>query len=176
MRYLLSCPCGQSVPVETCQAGQTVTCRCGTSLEVPTMRELARLQRVDTEADPRQMPRRWGIRHRIILVASLLIIVGGGLGLYLFWNRPVLSLQEPDRESVRQYIEALSPLETWQRWQQLRTEGLSRRNPATEPAYVEALFRYRLGLGVALLVVASGAGLIIAALWFIPEHKIRPKR
>jgi len=109
-------------------------------------------------------------------VASLLIIVGGGLGLYLFWNRPVLSLQEPDRESVRQYIEALSPLETWQRWQQLRTEGLSRRNPATEPAYVEALFRYRLGLGVALLVVASGAGLIIAALWFIPEHKIRPKR
>jgi hypothetical protein len=43
MKYLLPCPCGQSVEVEPGQAGQTVVCACGKTLLVPTMLQVKAL-------------------------------------------------------------------------------------------------------------------------------------
>ena len=165
IRYLLPCPCGQTVPVQSCQAGQTVTCRCGAALEVPTMLALVNLQRGD--AEPARSPGRpfWGMTDRIILVGAMTTLAASAMAFYLFWNRPILSSREPDREMIRQQIEPLSPLETWQVWHIMLREGLDRRNPAGNPLYVEAVFRYRLALGVALFFAASGGGLIIAAVW-----------
>ena len=43
MKYLLPCPCGQSVEVEPNQAGQTVPCGCGQNLTVPSMLQMKAL-------------------------------------------------------------------------------------------------------------------------------------
>ena len=51
-KYLLPCSCGRSVTVEASQAGRQVHCDCGISLEVPTMLELARLERAKEAAAP----------------------------------------------------------------------------------------------------------------------------
>ncbi|MGL6195868.1 MAG: hypothetical protein ACRC2T_13715 [Thermoguttaceae bacterium] len=42
-KYLLPCTCGESVPIETTQAGQTVTCSCGLQLQVPTLLKIKKL-------------------------------------------------------------------------------------------------------------------------------------
>lgn len=39
-KYLLPCLCGQQIPIEPRQAGETVACRCGISLQAPTMRKM----------------------------------------------------------------------------------------------------------------------------------------
>lgn len=44
MKYLLPCSCGQTVDVEPSQAGQTVTCRCGKNLLVPTLMQILQLE------------------------------------------------------------------------------------------------------------------------------------
>ena len=41
--YLLPCSCGNSVPVESHQAGGSVNCTCGQSLNVPSLRDLREL-------------------------------------------------------------------------------------------------------------------------------------
>jgi hypothetical protein len=43
MSYLLPCSCGQSVEIETSQAGQQVSCSCGATLQVPSMLQIKSL-------------------------------------------------------------------------------------------------------------------------------------
>ncbi|MCL2709364.1 MAG: hypothetical protein FWE95_00655 [Planctomycetaceae bacterium] len=43
MKHLLPCTCGESVEIEPGQAGQTVKCRCGENLLVPTMLQIKAL-------------------------------------------------------------------------------------------------------------------------------------
>jgi hypothetical protein len=153
------------VPVEPCQAGQAVACGCGATLEVPTMLKLVKLQRVDPELTPARRPPSWGMRQRLILVGATITLAAMTAAFYFFWNRPILSLREPDREFIRQHVEAFSPVETWQLWHVLRAQRLDRRHPADNPLYREAAFRYRLAMGAALFFAASGLGLVIAGLW-----------
>ena len=42
-KYLLPCSCGQDVPVETSQAGGNLLCRCGLSVQVPTLLKIKKL-------------------------------------------------------------------------------------------------------------------------------------
>ena len=43
-RYQLTCPrCNRSTPIETSQAGQSLSCECGETLRVPTMLKIKRL-------------------------------------------------------------------------------------------------------------------------------------
>jgi hypothetical protein len=50
--------------MSTRQAGQTVRCQCGAVLEVPTLRGLADLERIESSG-PRA-DRAWGNRHRVV--------------------------------------------------------------------------------------------------------------
>ncbi|MBP5620695.1 MAG: hypothetical protein J6X44_01640, partial [Thermoguttaceae bacterium] len=43
MKYRLTCECGRSYPIEPRQAGQTLDCECGKTLQIPTMLKMKRL-------------------------------------------------------------------------------------------------------------------------------------
>jgi hypothetical protein len=43
MQYLLDCPCGRKVPVQRSQAGENVTCECGSEFRVPSLSKLREL-------------------------------------------------------------------------------------------------------------------------------------
>jgi hypothetical protein len=49
MKYSLTCECGQSQPVEPRQAGQSLICACGKTLQVPTMLQIKRLPEWEDE-------------------------------------------------------------------------------------------------------------------------------
>ena len=79
--YLLPCPnCQQPREVDASQCGLTVECGCGTKLNVPTMRGLARLPQGRVAAAPKESP--WGAREGMILVGAIVAAIGLGLGLY----------------------------------------------------------------------------------------------
>ncbi|WP_254507188.1 hypothetical protein [Anatilimnocola floriformis] len=47
--YLVPCHCGQQVRVRPSQAGEQLTCQCGATVSVPTIRGLKQLKTVDDE-------------------------------------------------------------------------------------------------------------------------------
>ena len=46
-QYLLPCSCGAKLTVQRSQAGENVTCGCGATVEVPTMRGLRQFEQVE---------------------------------------------------------------------------------------------------------------------------------
>ncbi len=42
-KYLLSCSCGKTVPIETSQAGGNVLCECGLTLKIPSLLQIKKL-------------------------------------------------------------------------------------------------------------------------------------
>jgi hypothetical protein len=80
--YLLPCSCGQKLAVSVRQAGQSVRCTCGASLEVPTLRGLRELHPADVQAAARA--RAWGDRHRVAFVLIALSLGACAVAGYLW--------------------------------------------------------------------------------------------
>jgi hypothetical protein len=107
--YLVPCQCGQTVPVQTRQAGQTVHCACGRTLVVPTIRELSRLEQRQGAPDVSAAP--WSTRSAMLSLGLLITLLGVGLTGYLYWKMPRIDPVAKGRE-----VENMSPYETWQWW------------------------------------------------------------
>jgi hypothetical protein len=69
-KYLLPCSCGRQVLIETTQAGERIRCECGAELEVPTLLEIARLER-KAEGTVSTEQGNWGGRQRMLFVGFL---------------------------------------------------------------------------------------------------------
>ena len=80
--YLLPCSCGEKIPVEPRQAGQAVQCACGNSVTVPTLLEMAKLERAEAIAVPeaQRHPPLWGISQRLVVLGAVIILLGGSDG------------------------------------------------------------------------------------------------
>jgi hypothetical protein len=129
VRYRLPCPCGRTVPVRPSQAGDSVVCECGESLEVPTLRELRRLDRWNPpSAGRRRRGPVWGRRQVWISVGLIVTLIGLSHGLFLLWTWP----RPAD-------VETLSPLETWALWQELRLGANRFPSPAAREAATREL-------------------------------------
>lgn len=92
--YLLSCPCGETVPVDVGQAGGQVTCSCGTQLDVPPLRQLRHLPRATAPEEPRSRGT-WGARQGIVatslILAAALFLWSG----YVWWKQPTIPKFDP---------------------------------------------------------------------------------
>src|SRR5947209_2018237 len=73
--YLLPCQCGEKLQVDASESGLIMKCGCGASLEVPTMRGLAQLERVTVE-ESAAPSRGWGGAQRSMAIGALIAILG----------------------------------------------------------------------------------------------------
>jgi hypothetical protein len=163
-KYLLPCSCGRSVTVQAKHAGRQVRCNCGVSLEVPTMLELARLERAEeAEAVVAGPTDRWGMPQQFIVVgvAVLLIAICGGVWLAL--NVPQLPKAAYDAEKMLSKIESADPAQTLQYWWKYRRDLPPGVNPAMIK-YGDQLFRYRVWVAAATIAAALGAALTAVGL------------
>ncbi len=90
-QYLLPCSCGKSVSVSQTQAGDIVTCVCGTNLTVPSIRELRKLRQVESLTRPQYRVKQesnWSPLQGVLFALGLLLVVAGGgvAGYYGFWH------------------------------------------------------------------------------------------
>ncbi|HEY2882429.1 MAG TPA: hypothetical protein VGJ15_08350 [Pirellulales bacterium] len=119
MKYLLPCPaCGTKIPVETGQAGQTISCKCGHAIEVPTIRGLQKLEAVAERDESEQRP--WSARKGLIFLGSIIFLAAAAWAGYLIADRPGLieidSLAKLiDHQTISQEVDALSPSDCYAR-------------------------------------------------------------
>jgi hypothetical protein len=172
-RYLLTCECGASVPVEAGQAGGQVNCTCGRPLDVPPLRHLRHLPAAaPTQAERAQTGSRWSVRHGI---ATLCLLVAGVLAAVAAWSRfnePVVPEFNPAAHTghMENQIDALTPEQAWQVWvyqyQPLAEVGFAPLENRQEPAiraYIENQRFFQRAVLIAAGVCAAIA--LLAIVW-----------
>ena len=128
-KYLLPCQCGAKTPVEKSQAGQSVTCSCGSVLAVPTFREMAHLERVE-QAAASDSTRGWSPLQGMVFSSGLVIAVAGLLAAAFFAvQRAGIPTDAPavasDSEEFARHLDEASPLEIYEEhWKQIEEHGL----------------------------------------------------
>ena len=172
-KYFLPCSCGRQLVIDMAQAGQHVTCECGQSLEVPTMRGIRALKPVaETQPEQASAPRsssEWSsLQGAVFGIGLLTFFLAGCVAAY---NGLVLSqivVQEPtasDFERADAVFDALPPEKMYEVYMHARDEGLG--SPQA-PDYVIAkqVRNYYRRLMIGGLVVA-GIGVLAAASAFL---------
>ena len=120
MKYLLPCPaCNSQLPVETGQAGQTIRCSCGKSLEVPSIRGLRALEQV---ADERPATAAWTKRKGLAFLggamsSGALVAAAAVLALRPGVNDEGSFKIQINEAAIRSEVAALSPVESIERFQ-----------------------------------------------------------
>ena len=136
-QYLLPCSCGQAVRVNIHQAGETIVCQCGKTLQVPSMRKLRELKPAPPEESVGKAARHWSKREGIIFAAGLLVVfVGLGIAGYFQLGRLTLNTEESRYdnldESLRR-IDDMNVAELWDTWIGVRRLGMG---PYSPPQFI----------------------------------------
>ena len=139
-------------------------------MEVPTLLEMAALEGAEPEAGARRPPRPWGVRQGLALLGAVIFL--GALVPVVFLFRaqpdpPFPDKAEMDPGAVRRDAQQLTPLQSRRIWQSLRARGPDGLMPQEEPyhadqfgRYQEDLLRWRLSMGVVLLIAVAGLALV----------------
>lgn len=114
-KYVLSCSCGEKQLAEARQAGQSIVCPCGRTLEVPTMQGLKKLEKIEDSQDkPRSTSSFLG-------AAVVLAILGGALvAAGWTYSHRAHSRWNYEKEMLIPDIEYGTPWGTWVLWQDLK--------------------------------------------------------
>ncbi len=191
-RYLLPCSCGQEIPVESSQAGQEIRCACGALVEVPTLRDLSRLERTPPEpaavratSEPGKAAAakagravrkptvarphaKWGPRQRRVFVGAVITAVGLAVATFVYLRRAHLTrMWLPD-------VQSMSPLGTWRLWHDLRP-GVEYR-PPWEEHYLKEMAANTRWMVAALAIAAIGALVMASSLLVAKRRPRRPGR
>ena len=159
LKYLLPCPCGLETVVEPRQAGGTILCSCGSSLQVPTMLEMTALELAPPEsASPQPPTAAWGMLHRLVLLGTTVSLVAIAVGIVLYVERPVSRFGRVDPEEIRRSAQSMSPSLAWEIWETMK-QGLDRR---TDREYEHDLWLFQVWEGIAAGATLIGVALIAA--------------
>jgi hypothetical protein len=116
MKFFLTCPaCGRKTAVAAGQAGQTVQCSCGQSLEVPSIRQLREMEPASEEP----LPPLWTKRKGLIFLGSVVTLcsLAFAIVIWIYRPEPVIPPAIPvDLKAVDQEVQALSPEEGFRRY------------------------------------------------------------
>jgi hypothetical protein len=172
-QYLLPCSCGQKVRVANAQAGEQVTCVCGKSLSVPTLRGLRQLELAPLEAEGKAKPG-WSRVHGAIFAGGLLLAgVGIALISYYLFRYAQLGGTElaVDRSAdvvsgMSAQIDQLSPVQALEMWTgEILTEGLGEAHKPYWVAAKDKLDEYVWWMKVGGAALAAGALLSVGTLF-----------
>jgi len=170
--YLLTCECGQVHRVTARQAGQSLSCVCRRSLEVPTLRGLRELPSESPGKDTGTRGN-WSLSRGICFSVGLILLLAGGGGAY-YIHLVVTKISVPSEESVMtelsQQIDQAKPADLWQLWIFLRDEALSSR-PAPLRAEVEKI-RGRMEWTRSIAAGFAGLGGLLMAVAYIPIGRL----
>ncbi len=111
-QFLLPCACGRRLAIAASQAGQRLRCECGRELDGPTLRELNRLDRVETQ--PSSAPAAgWTGRQGLIFLGAAIAALALAAFAWLEIRHP------PSRESAmpKTNVDLLTPAQAWAYWE-----------------------------------------------------------
>lgn len=165
-RYLLTCSCGQTLPVDAGQAGGQAVCSCGTTLDVPTLRNLRHLPQ--EVVAPSKQSTNWSARKGVVAVFLIGATLLAAVTLWNWITEPKLPEFGPVLQSklVDERLSQISPVDAWKTWivvyRPLAERGFMPMESPKAPAIRATIVRKRF-LEFAFLSLA-GMCLVVAAL------------
>jgi hypothetical protein len=183
-KYLLTCTCGNEVPVEIGQAGGRVACTCGAQLDVPTLRQLRHLPQ--EKAAETGAAASWGTHQGWIAAALIFVAALLAWTAWSWWTQP----SQPKFDAthavehmalVDQNLKKWTPTDGWNLWiehyRPLSERGLGvfhAQNAAQiETKIAEARFLRGMLLTMAVVFAAVAAAI---AFWPRPVAKKTGRR
>jgi len=167
-RHLLSCSCGRETPVSPGQAGDTLRCLCGRTLEVPTLRELRRLPMAET----RKEGATWTpLQGWMFGGGGMLAVAGFGAAVFFLWRWSGIDTQPRKLDHTIYHAAAVDQWtvdQTWDAWTELKN---LEKNPLVryDPIYVlnRRAARVFFSRGVACAVAGAIGLVVLAASFFL---------
>ncbi len=161
--------------MEINQAGRSVRCTCGNSLDVPAMRLIRQLPVADAAVPPKfRRERSWSIGRSLLFACGLSLLVGGlVMAAYYQWGRANLDTEETTWDVLPEDLKSIDAWtigQAWDTWREVRNEPIG---PYTPPAfityrYISAFWLTRVirglviaGLGLLVLLSACVAGFVM---------------
>lgn len=169
--YLVPCTCGKKVRVRARQAGEQVTCECGATVNVPTIRGLKQLETVVDEAAGPAVQRS-SLQGPLFSLGILALFVGSLilLGILLFppanmnvdWQNMALSGEDAERGTKP--VAELNVMEVYDEFAMFRDRA--RQTPWDQAREVaeNAQARYRTLLTTGGVLFGAGALAMIVGL------------
>jgi ferric-dicitrate binding protein FerR (iron transport regulator) len=167
MKYRLPCGrCGEKLVIDVSQAGRQLECRCGATVEAPSLRAIRALEPAADSLGPARRAswnRGRGVTFAAgVLVAVLGLLVAASSGASWYTAQPPPQPSAQDIETALAQTDTLAATEAWDAWLNLRDEGLG---PYHEPPH--SLFQTSVRRVFAIFVgglVAMGVGTAAAVL------------
>lgn len=161
--FLLPCPaCHNKTTIDLGQAGDRVICACGEAINVPTLREVRRLEQVEVKSKQRTRSD-WSFRQGLMLVGLALLLAGSIPAIYFYVTKPVEpSMDVPEVTAALQAdLDQMPLVTTWFYYQRLLSQGLIRVE-GPEMLYYQTAYRaFSVRLAAALGAAAVGLLMLI---------------
>jgi hypothetical protein len=163
--YLLPCPCGKKTRITAAQAGEQVTCACGKSLLVPTLRGIRQLEPAPTTTAS-ATPGGWTAIHGLVFSSGLAIASVGIILLAIYGLKYAqLGASGYTRDFTEAFVNAekdriakLQPTEALKEWNENLKDGLGERE---EPPWIRA---NKIMAGYSAWLRGASAALIVGCL------------
>jgi len=169
MQYLLPCACGQKLRVAPAQAGGQVSCGCGQSLTVPTLRGLKALEPAPDKPLSPTAPG-WSAIHGLVFSLSLVVAAAGLVtAAYYLWLYS--AVQQHTVDYTEQWIaesapvDTLTPVQALQVWKDNVESGLHQELTPSWVAARAAAAHYLFWVKVGGCLLAGGLLPAIATLY-----------
>ena len=179
-QFLLTCECGNEFPILPRHAGESRDCKCGTAIVIPTLRDIRRLPRYESDSATQDgqkkhagSRKRWTIGHGIAfsLGVPVILIALGWLG-YNALERNRVNTDAPTYDDILAAstgilasvdFDDLSLVDSYERvWKPLRDLSIQTR---PTPGYV-ARRKYVKGLNKNMGIAGGAAGIgLLAVAW-----------
>jgi hypothetical protein len=175
-RYLLTCECGKTIPVDVGQAGERVQCECGAQVEVPTLRKLRHLPAAEPEVAGERTA--WNASKGVAAAGFILAALLAGYALWNRLNEPKVPQFDPvfRTTKVEEGLEQMSPLDAWKMWvevyQPLANSGFAVFEYPHKEAIEQQISQHRI-LQTTLLVLAAVALAVAFTAVFWPRSETR---
>jgi hypothetical protein len=164
-KFLLTCSCGQVVPVTRSQAGSRVECSCGQPLEVPPLRKLVHLPPAKVTATAEGPI--WNLNRGLVFLGAVIALPALAFAGYLYYGLPQLS-----ESNIVEYVDRISPAESWVLWRYY-ADGIPREATPHTQAMLKGIDDIWRKINLALILAAGG--FIVAACGLLIRFD-RPQR
>ena len=147
------------IPVEPRQAGETLHCDCGETIQSPTMLEMASLGRSEPAPSGVAPSRGWGWPERLILMGGAVLAGALVAALVLFGQRPEAPPRWFAPEIIAHHVQRLTPLQSIQFFHDMAGAGLDPAKLPAEQVYETRMQVFQGWLG--FFAILGAAGLIV---------------
>jgi len=170
-KYLVTCSCGNQVPVEVGQAGGRIACSCGSMVDVPPLRKLRHLPPAEVQEE--RAATQWSVRHGLLTVSLIATALLLGAAIWNWSTQPHVPTFDPvlRGRAVEETLKNITPAQAWEFWLNYRLQAESGFHvyEASNRAEIEQTIAHKQFSRRILWGLAGLCGAIAAAAAFWPR-------